>query len=147
MNYGQYEVALHEAGHLVVHAKVGRGCANRVWIGQDSGRIDQSDWSLLEGRESGLVIMAAAGPAIELIRGRDLNRCSSDIAVLRCHLPHYSDERWMAVYERVQSFLERKWSTVEFTAGFLLQNANKQGNIGKRACRHLFREIRARMTS
>ncbi len=144
MKLTQYEVALHEAGHLVIHAGIGKGCADQVKIGKRSGWIVHHDWSLrpefdLDFRTG----VAAAGPAVERIRGRDPHiYATGDLNNMRFYTPHLDSDTVLRIVKRVEGALRKYWPIVDYAARFLLENMNRQGFVGKKACRRLFAEIR-----
>lgn len=145
-----YEIALHESGHLVIHAGVGKGYADKVKIGAQSGWIEQRDWSLIPNTPEPEVNLRAfttsGGLAVEVIRGRGLAHigCTQDLQILRnwCHL---SEEEIEIYIKYAVSALERYWQSVEFAANFLLENKNAAGYVGKKACRQLYADIRWQM--
>jgi len=148
MKLGQYEVAMHEAGHLVVHAKVGSGHAAIVKIGADSGWMQHHDWSLTKDYDLDLrAVLSSGGLAVERIRGRDpFDRGGSDWTHMRTYSRKLLDaDQMMSVVHAAEEFLRRRWSIVEFAAKFLLANMNRQGFVGKKACRRLYAEIRKQL--
>jgi hypothetical protein len=142
-----YEVALHEAGHLVIHAGVGKGYADKVKIGVQSGWVENHDWSLIPNTPDPEInlraFVASGGLAVEVIRGRDLKhqRCTQDMDILKnwCHLLEWEIDVYI---KYAVSALERYWPLVESTAISLLMSRSTAGYVGKKACRRLIDELR-----
>lgn len=149
MKLDRHEIALHEASHLLVHARVGTGYADKVWIGKaTSGWVQSYDWSLTP--EYGLNLqacVAAGGVAIEIIRGRNpMDYAAGDLRDLASLTGgQLSDDDKMSVVLTAKELLLKNWATVEFAAEFLLQHINGQGYVGKKACRKLFAVVRAQL--
>jgi hypothetical protein len=136
---GLYEVALHEAGHLVMHAKVGKGYVDRVKVGHECGEIFRYDWSVHPGVNKLGALIAAGGPAVEIIRGRDPNiHGAQDLLNAESYFP----DGVARLVERIQQFLHENWHLVLWTAEYLLLHRNGSGTIGARELRMMTDHLR-----